>query len=74
MSVPFFAAEAVPARAGLPFDADDQDRQRMGGFTGPIRVNQQGRFAGQQVLTCLGPRACPAQRGWIGRHAARQRP
>jgi len=43
------AAEAVPARAGLPFDADDQNRQRTGGFTGPIRLNKQGRFAGQQV-------------------------
>ncbi|ANV26147.1 hypothetical protein BA939_19490 [Rhizobium sp. S41] len=51
-------AEAVPARAGLPFDADDQNRQRTGGFTGPIRLSQQGRFAGRQVSTCLGPRAC----------------
>jgi hypothetical protein len=51
MSVPSLAAEAVPARADLPFDADDQNRQRTGGFTGPIRLNQQGRFAGQQVLT-----------------------
>ncbi|MCY1667749.1 hypothetical protein [Rhizobium sp. SL86] len=51
MSVPSVAAEVVPARAGLPFDADDQDRQRKGGFTGPVRLNQQGRFAGQQVLT-----------------------
>ncbi|NTA19388.1 hypothetical protein [Agrobacterium tumefaciens] len=51
MSVPSLAAEAVPARAGLPFDADDPNRQRTGGFTGPIRLSQQGRFAGKQVLT-----------------------
>ncbi|WP_165823736.1 hypothetical protein [Metarhizobium album] len=51
MSVPSVAAEAVPARAGLPFDADDQNRQGTGGFTGSIQLNQQGRFAGQQVLT-----------------------
>jgi hypothetical protein len=51
MSVPSVTAEAVPARAGLPFDADDRNRQGMGGFTGPIRLSQQGRFAGQQVLT-----------------------
>ncbi len=51
MSVPSVAAERVPARAGLPFDADDQNRQGTGGFTGPIRLNQQDRVAGQQVLT-----------------------
>ncbi|NSL21621.1 hypothetical protein [Agrobacterium tumefaciens] len=51
ISVPSLASEAVPARAGLPFDADDQNRQRTGGFKGPIRLNQQDRFAGQQVLT-----------------------
>jgi hypothetical protein len=51
MSVPSFAAEAAPARAGLPFDADDQNRQRTGGFTGPIRLSKQSRFAGQQVMT-----------------------
>jgi hypothetical protein len=51
MSVPFVAAEAVPARAGLTFDADDQNRLGTGGFTGPIRLSQQGRFAGQQVST-----------------------
>jgi hypothetical protein len=45
------AAEAVPARAGLPFDADDQNRQWTGGFTGPIWLNQQGRVADKQVLT-----------------------
>ncbi|MGO1164385.1 hypothetical protein ACTOV4_21130 [Brucella sp. C7-11G] len=50
MSVPSLACEAVPARAGLSFDADDQNRQGMGGFTGPIRLSQQGRFAGQLVL------------------------
>jgi hypothetical protein len=37
--------------AGLPFDADDQNRQRTGGFTGPVRLNQQDRFAGKQVVT-----------------------
>ena len=51
MSVPSVAAEAVPARAGLPFDADDQNRQGTGGFTGPIQLSEQGRLAGQQVLT-----------------------
>ncbi|NSY14923.1 hypothetical protein [Agrobacterium vitis] len=51
MSVPSLAAEVVPARAGLPFDADDQNRQRTVGFRGPIRLSQQGRFVGQQVLT-----------------------
>ncbi|PVE50645.1 hypothetical protein [Rhizobium rhizogenes] len=66
MSVPSLADEAVPARAGLPFDAGDQNRQWTGGFTGPIRLNQQGRFAGQQVSTCLGPRACP-RAGKLGR-------
>ncbi|WP_154721020.1 hypothetical protein [Ciceribacter sp. T2.26MG-112.2] len=50
MSVPSLAAEAAPARAGLPFGADDQNRQRTGGFTGPIRLSQQGRFADQQAL------------------------
>jgi len=50
MSVPSVAAEAVPARAGLPFDADDQNRQRTGGFTGPIQLSQQSRFADQQAL------------------------
>lgn len=50
MSVPSLASEAVPARAGLPFDADDQNRQGTGGFIGPIRLSQQGRVAGQQVL------------------------
>ncbi|HEX8048348.1 hypothetical protein [Rhizobium sp.] len=51
MSVSSFAAEAVPACAGLPFDADDQNRQGTGGFTGPIRMSQQGRLADQQVVT-----------------------
>jgi hypothetical protein len=51
MSVPSLASEAAPARAGLPFDADDQNRQGTGGFTGPIPLNQQGRVADKQVLT-----------------------
>jgi hypothetical protein len=51
MSVPSLASEAIPARAGLPFDADDQNRQGTGGFTGPIQLSEQGRLAGQQVLT-----------------------
>lgn len=78
MSVPSVAAEAVPARAGLPFDVDDQNRQRTDGFTGPIRLSQQGRFAAQQVLTCLGPRACPRaerlDRPLRGAQAALKRP
>lgn len=43
-----------------------RNRQRTGGFTGPIRLNQQGRFAGQQVSTCSGPRACHCA-GRLGR-------
>ncbi|WP_162760151.1 hypothetical protein [Rhizobium rhizoryzae] len=74
MSVPSVAAEAVPARAGLPFDADDQNRQGTDGFTGLIRLSQQGRFVGQQVLTCADRGPALAQRGWIDRLAARKRP
>ncbi len=63
---------------GLPFDVDDQNRQRTDGFTGPIRLSQQGRFAAQQVLTCLGPRACPRaerlDRPLRGAQAALKRP
>ncbi|QSZ60544.1 hypothetical protein [Rhizobium sp. ZX09] len=74
MSVPSVAAEAVPARAGLSFGADDQNRQGTGGFTGSIRLTQQGKFAGQQVSTCADRGPALAQRGWIGRPAARKRP
>jgi len=35
-------------RAGLSFDAVDQNRQRTDGFTGPVRPNQQGRRAGKR--------------------------
>lgn len=48
MSIPSLAAEAVPARAGLSFDAVDQNRQGTGGFTGLGQPNLQGRLAGKR--------------------------
>ena len=51
MSVPSLVAKRFRPVPVCPSMRALKNRQRTGGFTGPIRLSQQGRVAGQQVLT-----------------------
>ncbi|MDH7809543.1 hypothetical protein P3T33_004703 [Rhizobium sp. AN67] len=66
MSVPSLAAEAVPARAGLPFDADDQNRQRDGRLHRSDPAEPAGQVCGQAGFYLSRRRACP-RAGRLGR-------
>ncbi|KQZ59779.1 hypothetical protein ASD54_23680 [Rhizobium sp. Root149] len=59
MSDPSFAAEVVPARAGLPFDADDQEPARDGRLHRSDPTEPAGQVCGPAGFNLRRPRACP---------------
>ena len=58
MSVPSVASEAIPARAGLPFDADDQGPARDGRLHRSDPAEPAGQGCGPAGLGLSRPRAC----------------
>ncbi|MFC3320057.1 hypothetical protein ACFOHY_25085 [Rhizobium rosettiformans] len=59
MSVPSVAAEAVPARAGLPFDAGDQEPAKGGRLQRSDPAEPAGQGCEPAGLDLSRPRACP---------------
>ncbi|WP_159442499.1 hypothetical protein [Agrobacterium sp. DSM 25558] len=57
MSIPSLTAEAVPARAGLPFDADDQEPARDGRFHRSDPTEPAGQGCGPAGFDLSRPRA-----------------
>lgn len=59
MSVPSLAAEAVPARAGLPFDADDQEPAKDGRLHRSDPAEPAGQVCGPAGFDLLGTAGLP---------------
>ncbi|MBN7807761.1 hypothetical protein JZX86_20620 [Agrobacterium rosae] len=57
MSIPSLTAEAVPARAGLSFDADDQEPARDGRFHRSDPTEPAGQGSGPAGFDLSRPRA-----------------